>query len=392
MKFIYKFKFRDYGFFGHPEVVLFETLYYELDIGFLILLYAGITYSIFYIQKWFNYPIRSFIFTNMVTILNLGQSAGNNSLLIGPSETICKNIEGSDPSIEVSNNNTFLDKLAQSEVNNSENIKLISNHVPTHTKPLTDEDFGHYLAGLIDGDGSFGKRSMVIAFNYLDASLAYYIKRRLNYGSVKKVKNKNAVVFVIHHREGLEKIINLVNGKLRIPYKNDDIEKQILNVYKTPLEIKEKLHINTSSDLNNYWLAGFIDADGSFQIKILNRVNSKGNTSIEIRLYLQIDQKTRLLLDLIKDKLGGNIGYRKSQDTYYYNSTSFGSAKKAIKYLDRYHMLSSKYLNYLKWRKAYILVQSKKHLTPEGTDKIFKLKISMNSYSKETLDTVLDSM
>jgi hypothetical protein len=252
MKFIYKFKFRDYGFFGHPEVVLFETLYYELDIGFLILLYAGITYSIFYIQKWFNYPIRSFIFTNMVTILNLGQSAGNNSLLIGTSETICKNIEGSDPSIEVSNNNTFLDKLAQSEVNKSENIKLISNHVPTHTKPLTDEDFGHYLAGLIDGDGSFGKRSMVIAFNYLDASLAYYIKRRLNYGSVKKVKNKNAVVFVIPNREGLEKIINLVNGKLRIQYKIDDIEKQILNVYKTPLEIKEKLHINTSSDLNNY--------------------------------------------------------------------------------------------------------------------------------------------
>jgi len=127
---------------------------------------------------------------------------------------------------------------------------------------------------------------MVIAFNYLDASLAYYIKRRLNYGSVKKVKNKNAVVFVIHNREGLDKIINLVNGKLRIQYKIDDIEKQILNVYKTPLEIKEKLHINTSSDLNNYWLAGFIDADGSFQIKILNRVNSKLNTSIEIRLYL----------------------------------------------------------------------------------------------------------
>jgi hypothetical protein len=92
-------------------------------------------------------------------------------------------------------------------------------------------------------------------------------------------------------------------------------------------------------------------------------------------------------LDLIKDTLGGNIGYRKSQDTYYYNSTSFGSAKKVIKYLAHYHMLSSKYLNYLKWRKAYILVQAKKHLTPEGKDKIFKLKHSMNSYSKEILDT-----
>jgi hypothetical protein len=32
----------------------------------------------------------------------------------------------------------------------------------------------------------------------------------------------------------------------------------------------------------------------------------------------------------IKNYLGGNIGYRKSQDTYYYGSTSFGSAKNVI--------------------------------------------------------------
>lgn len=101
---------------------------------------------------------------------------------------------------------------------------------------------------------------------------------------------------------------------------------------------------------------------------------------------MQVDQKTRLLLDLIKDKLGGNIGYRKSQETYYYSSTSFGSAKKVIKYLDKHHMLSSKHINYLKWRKVYMLVQTKKHLTPEGQIRILKLKSSMNSYSKETLD------
>ena len=117
------------------------------------------------------------------------------------------------------------------------------------------------------------------------------------------------------------------------------------------------------------------------------RVNPNGNTCLEIRLYVQVYQKTRLLLDLIKDKFGGNIGYRKSQDTYYYNSTSFGSAKKFISYLDKYHMLSSKHLNYLKWRKAYLLVQSKKHLTLEGQEKIKRLKSTMNnSYSNETLD------
>lgn len=270
--------------------------------------------------------------------------------------------------------------------NSSENIKLISNHVPTHTKPLSDEDFGHYLAGLIDGDGCFSRYTVIIVFNILDASLAYYIKGRLGYGTVKKIKNKNAVLLTIFKREGIETVINLVNGKLRTQSKIDAINKYMINVYKVPLNLKDKLHINTSSDLNNHWLAGFLDADGSFQIKVLDRVEPNSRPRIEIRLYMQVDPKTRLLLDLIKDNFGGNIGYRKSQDIYYYSSTSFGSAKKLIVYLDRFPLQSSKHLNYLKWRKVYILVQTKNHLTIEGQNKIQQIKSTMNSYSKEILD------
>ena len=68
----------------------------------------------------------------------------------------------------------------------------------------------------------------------------------------------------------------------------------------------------------------------------------------EIRLNFQIDQKDNTVLLLIKEIFGGNIGYRKSQDTYYYGSTSFGSAKKVIKYFDTFNLQSSKHINYLK--------------------------------------------
>lgn len=165
-----------------------------------------------------------------------------------------------------------------------------------------------------------------------------------------------------------------------------------MNVYVEPLSLNEIFHINTSKDLDNHWLAGFIEADGSFQIKILERVKTSGGTRLEIRLSMQVDQKTRLLLDLFKEKFGGNIGYRKTQNTYYYSSTSFGSARKVIKYLDEYHLLSSKHLNFLKWRKAYVLVQEKKHLTAEGQARTLKIKYSMNSYSKETLDLEMSKL
>ena len=89
---------------------------------------------------------------------------------------------------------------------------------------------------------------------------------------------------------------------------------------------------------------------------------------------------------LIKNFLGGNIGYRKSQDTYYYNSTSFGSAKKVINYFDKFHMLSSKHINFLKWRKAYIVIQDKNHLIESGLLKIMNLKNTMNRKNSETMD------
>lgn len=81
--------------------------------------------------------------------------------------------------------------------------------------------------------------------------------------------------------------------------------------------------------------------------------------------------------------VGGNIGYRKTQDTYYYGSTSFGSAKKVINYFDNFHLLSTKHVNYLKWRKAYIIIQNKEHLTNLGLEQIKKLKKSMNRGSVE---------
>nr|YP_009240549.1 LAGLIDADG endonuclease [Pyronema omphalodes]AMO66521.1 LAGLIDADG endonuclease [Pyronema omphalodes] len=63
----------------------------------------------------------------------------------------------------------------------TENVKPISVHVPTHLRPVNDDQLGHYLAGLIDGDGHFSsKQQLVIVFHSLDASLAYYIKERLD--------------------------------------------------------------------------------------------------------------------------------------------------------------------------------------------------------------------
>ena len=272
--------------------------------------------------------------------------------------------------------------LRNETIINTEHIKPISIHVPKHVKPLNSDQFSHYLAGLIDGDGHFSKQSqLVIVFYKLDVYLAYYLKKKLDFGKIKKVKDKNAFIFVIASKDGISKVLNLINGKLRTIKKLNQIDNYIIN-NKRFLQFKSdfKFKLNLNNDLNNHWLAGFSDADASFQIKCINREDRS-----EIRLNYQVDQKDKTMLIEIKKFLGGNIAYRNNQDTYYYGSTSFSSAKKVIAYFDKYHLLSSKHLNYLKWRKAYLIIQSKTHLNKQGLDKIIKLKSTMNRLSEDSL-------
>ena len=54
------------------------------------------------------------------------------------------------------------------------------------------------------------------------------------------------------------------------------------------------------------------------------------------------------ILILIKDYLGGNINYNKLKNEYSYKSSNFSVARKIIKYFSTYHLLSHKYITYLK--------------------------------------------
>jgi LAGLIDADG endonuclease len=273
----------------------------------------------------------------------------------------------------ISKFNTSVTK--RNKISSIKKIDIISKERTKQVKPIMEDDFGYYLAGLIDGDGHFSMTGqLIIVFHILDVSLAYYIKKKLRYGRVKKVKNKKAVIFVISSKKGLEIVFNIINGKLRHINKIIQVNKILNNDNYKDIRKNFNFSIDNNQDLNNYWLSGFADADASFQIKILDRINRK---KPEIRLSFQINQKYKDILILIKNYLGGNIGYRSTQDTYYYNSTSFGSAKKVIKYFDKFTLLSSKFVHYLKWRKAYLLIQNRNDLTISGINKIKNLKLSM---------------
>lgn len=257
--------------------------------------------------------------------------------------------------------NTISDNLISDNETSNSDIPKISDHL-NNVKPINDDELGYYLAGLIEGNGYFNDKSLVITFHEKDAFLAYFLKKRIGYGSV--VKDSKAIRLIITKKEGLIKVLNLVNGKF---FHNIKIN-QIIN---SGLSLRLGFNILPKNDFKlntNHWLAGFSDSDSSFDIRLRKDPNSKLGFYVKLRFL--ISQKDDYILNKIQNLFGGSIYHYKVNDCYYYGVNSIKDIKGVIDYFDIYSLNSSKFITYLKFRKTYRILQRKEHLTKEGLEKI----------------------
>nr|WVH39706.1 hypothetical protein [Ulva taeniata] len=249
-------------------------------------------------------------------------------------------------------------------------LKNITVHRPK-SQSLTLEQFCFFLAGLIDADGYINKvGNIVIAFHSRDIAVAYYIKTRINYGRVSQSIEKNAVTYVCSHPVGKKYICEYIRNKLINPDRIEQLNTRLVPKI-TPIITQPDPAILS---LQNHWLAGFLQGDGSFQVKL---VSKKNRPKKEVRVVLQIDLKQLRILEQLKAAIGGYIGYRSLQNTYYYSSVSFERAAILIEYLDRCQVMGPSLTLYWMWRKCYIIIQNKEHLSQKGIDRIAKIKAQM---------------
>lgn len=260
----------------------------------------------------------------------------------------------------------------------------ISEHPPLHKSDLTDDEFGYFLAGLIEGDGWFGKKELHVIFAEEDVSLAYFIKKRIGHGHVSpapaspggaagfarraKIKNKKAYRYICKNNKGLLVILSLINGKFvsNLKYQqliNHDYE-GVFNLHILPPTKKVSL--------NNYWLAGFSQADGCFYISVVK--SSTHKTGYSVRLEYSLKQNDQLPLKLLYDLLNkGNLS-QYSSGIWCYKSSGYSTAYDLINYFDKFTLFGGKYISYLKFRKVYIMITEGKHLDKNGIQKIISIK------------------
>lgn len=287
-----------------------------------------------------------------------------------------------------------------------EKIKQSLNSRSIDYTNISDDNLGYYLAGLLEGDGNInipalGNTSLdrilnpriVFTADKHNLHLYAYIQYRLGDKGRFQLVNDNTIRYIIGDIEGIKSLINLIHNKLRTP-KNITFNKLIEffnNKYFLSIESSK---LDTSNILNNYWFSGFTEADGSFQIKIVDSKpkseTRKRSVSENISLRFRLDQRlhdkptssTMLsIMEEIAKSLSSNLNIyktNKGDETLSITVTSIDKLKTVIDYFYKYPLLGTKYLDFIDWKKAYFLILSKDHLTEAGRLRIKLIKSKMN--------------
>lgn len=263
-----------------------------------------------------------------------------------------------------------------------------------------NSQLGHYLAGLIEGDGTIitpkkersdenklNYPSIQITFNSKDLSLALVIQKELNFGTIAKQKGVNAYRLTINNFDGVLFIVWLLNGKMKTS-KIIDLWKLIdwlnnkfieLNLIKYPL--------NNELLSSNSWFSGFIDADGHFAVRTTNNATTK---RIECKFVIVQSQKDhndndkKLALEKIASFLSTkvkSIRLYKPKPEYSITTVNLKGNLELKSYLNEYPLFSSKYLDYIDWLKVLFFFEQEgkknKHLV--NKEKAIKIKSGMNN-------------
>lgn len=262
-----------------------------------------------------------------------------------------------------------------------------------------EKNLNSYLAGLFEGDGHIWisqenvkkkhNPRFCITFGLKNEPLAKKLLFLFKVGHIAYKPKNNSCVLTISPVKGLKSIVKLINGELRTP-KINQVHNLIdwLNKYHNS-NIK-KLPLKQSPLNNDSWLAGFIDADGSFSIQHTKLENGAKKRKISCRLRIEqrmLDPKTKenygyILTEVTKFfncKLLTRKQISTSNEYYTLTASSRESLVIILNYLKKFSLFSSKHLDYLDWSIAVEYILANKHYIESSIIEIDNLKNKMNN-------------
>jgi len=158
------------------------------------------------------------------------------------------------------------------------------------------------------------------------------------------------------------------NYRIRIP--SNKLDKKI-RFYSTTR------YIINQTNLNPWFLTGFIDGEGCFRIA-LTKIKREIGWRVQLFFQINLHSKDRALLESIKNFLDVGQIQVSGKNLIQYRIQTLDEITVFLKHLDKYPLITKKKADYLLFKEVYELVKLKKHLTKDGLLKIVSLKASLN--------------
>jgi hypothetical protein len=131
-----------------------------------------------------------------------------------------------------------------------------------------------------------------------------------------------------------------------------------------------------------YYLAGFADGEGSFNVSF--RPCKDYPVPWKVSLSFNVSQEDRVILTLFKRHLGCGTLRGRPDGVWYYEVTNFNAiSENVIPFFERFPFLSAKKKrDFGKFKQIVALVQEGMHLKPDGIRQILEIRSDMNDGGK----------
>ena len=258
---------------------------------------------------------------------------------------------------------------------------------------LPNTNFLTWLIGFVEGDGSFvisktkNNLQFVITQSTEDIQILDYIKDNLRFGKVIN-QGERTSRFIVQDLKNLHLLILLFNGNIILPTRKNKF-KEFLNCFNQKINsnkiknFKTIDFINSSvfPSLNNYWIAGFTDAEGCFTVSFLSKSNA-------FRLRYIITQKGDINLPILSHFIllfkAGIIEGHSKKSNYSYILSGETNCYNIYEYFTHFPLKTKKAFSLQLWKEIHRSISNKEHLDIKQRNILIEKSQKVNSIKRKS--------
>ncbi len=145
-------------------------------------------------------------------------------------------------------------------------------------------------------------------------------------------------------------------------------------------------------NLEAQWIVGFVDGEGCFHVSINRHPEMTAQYQVLPEFTVVQHQRDVQILHALKAYFGCGVVRKNHDDRMAYRVRSIEHLiEKIIPFFEKHELKTKKRIDFLKFRRILLRIQSGDHLTPQGIEEIRDIKEQMNRgklrYSPALLET-----